>query len=194
MLRGPDKRLLRYPLHTTAEDVLDLCGPGIYRVYALDAVGEQLADEHIARWDLTPCSREHRNAAMDPMLALRSERPSTAMATPSEARELFDINYAHRKGEAKRAAIQRSAAAVPLQARITKDPQLVRQIMAIKSALASDEIETLLSAAATWSDEDQTQFLDMIKPLPVSEAIVFCREVIGTIRAHRAGSESKEVE
>lgn len=330
LLRGPDKRLLRYALHTTPEDVLELCGPGIYRVYALDAVGEQLADEHIARWDLTPSSsREHRNAATDPGLAARSERPSTTTATastdlrfaletmaqmmrtnsdalrlvaesqvdlaktiatvkglprnaamylppappandaedrdddedegdeaipqaapttfldllkpfseafagvaaevlpgfvsgamkpgaaqpeaesssaadasstdglasrPFEARELFDLKYAHRKGQAKRAAAPRSADAVPFQTRVMKDPQLLRQIMAIKAALAPDEIEVLLSAAATWPDADQTQFMETIKPLPANQAIAFCQEVIRTIRAHQAGSEGKDVE
>lgn len=118
-----------------------------------------------------------------------SESPDPDLASRSfEARELFDIGYAHRKGEAKRAATGRSAPAVPLQARIMKDPQLVRQIMAIKSALAPDEIETLLSAAAaTWSDAEQAQFLATIKPLPADHAVVFCREVITTIRAQQAG-------
>ena len=32
-----------------------------------------------------------------------------------------------------------------------KDPQLFRQVTAIKKLLTTDEINTLLSAAATWS-------------------------------------------
>ncbi len=81
-LRGPDKHLMRFPLHTSPEDVVELCGPGIYRVYALDAVGEQLGDDHVARWDLTPSSREHRNTSMDPMVALRADRHAMP-ATPA---------------------------------------------------------------------------------------------------------------
>lgn len=122
-----------------------------------------------------------------------SQDPDLA-SRPFEARELFDIGYAHRKGEAKRAATERSAPAFPLHARVMRDPQLVRQIMAIKSALAPDEIETLMSAAGTWSDADQTQFLNTIKPLPATHAVVFCREVVATIRAQQAGSEGKGTE
>lgn len=326
LLRNPDKQLLRFPLHTSPEDITDLCGPGIYRVYALDALGEQLADEHVSRWDLTSASaRDVRNASIDPMIALRPDRgvafanpmsdlrfaletmaqmmrtnsdalrlvsesqvdlaktiasvkglprnaamylPPTHAApaanddddedvddedddtsqeaaptnyldllmpfsealagkvadmvpglvgglaggaiaksaeppasaegaeTPSddedlahrpfEARELYDLKYAQRKGEAKRAASQQAEQSVPLQARVMKDPQLVRQIMAIKAQLKPDEIETLLSAAGSWSETAQTKFLETIKPLPVANAVVYCREVIKTVIEHRA--------
>ncbi|MEO8548766.1 MAG: hypothetical protein ABI678_02290, partial [Kofleriaceae bacterium] len=82
LVRGPDKQLMRFPLHTCLDDVVDLCGPGSYRVYVLDALGEQLADEHIARWDLTP-NREPRNALVDPTAVLRI--PSTAAMTGASA-------------------------------------------------------------------------------------------------------------
>lgn len=318
LLRNPDKQLLRFPLHTSPDDIVELCGAGVYRVYPLDALGEQLGDEHVARWDLTTSSwREPRNAAMDPMIALRPERSAT-VATPGsdlrfaletmaqmmrtnsdalrlvaesqvdlaktiasvkglprnaamflpqtppanastdddddvdeeaddesqsaptnyldllmpfsealagkvadmvpgllagggaktdaptagnspsdelanrpfEARELVDLRYAHRKAEAKRNASQQTS--VPLQARVMKDPQLVRQIMAIKALLAPEEIETLLSAASTWSDAAQTKFLETIKPIPPNDAVVYCREVIKTVLAHQADQDGAQ--
>ncbi|MFN0248753.1 MAG: hypothetical protein ACKV2T_17825 [Kofleriaceae bacterium] len=327
-LCGPDKNPLRFPLHTTGEDLVELCGVGVYRVYALDQLGESLADEHVARWDLTPPAREHRNAALDPMLALRADRTSNTSATtlhtdlrfaletmaqmmrtnsdalrlvaesqvdlaktiatvkglprnaarylpatapaanddatdsdedddeeeeaqaaptnpydllmpfseaiagkvadlipgfltaapgavtskigdavesgeskPSaskaddlasrgfEARDLFDLDYAHRKGEAKREAKKATAHSTPLQARVMKDPELLRLVIAIKKELPAEETAMLLSAAAKWPEAAQTKFIDTIRPLAVDEALVYCREVIATIREHERGSE-----
>lgn len=317
LLRNPDKQLLRFPLHTSPDDIVELCGAGVYRVYPLDALGEQLGDEHVARWDLTTSSwREPRNAAMDPMIALRPERSATFAASgsdlrfaletmaqmmrtnsdalrlvaesqvdlaktiasvkglprnaamflpqtppanastdededeeeaddesqpaptnyldllmpfsealagkvadmvpgllggatgntdaptaetarsddlanrPFEARELVDLRYAHRKAEAKRNASQQQS--VPLQARVMNDPQLVRQIIAIKALLAPEEIETLLAAASTWSDAAQTKFLETIKPIPPNDAVVYCREVIKTVLAHQADQDGAQ--
>ena len=34
-LKGPDKQVIRFPLDTTSDDLVELCGPGTYRVYAL---------------------------------------------------------------------------------------------------------------------------------------------------------------
>lgn len=117
--------------------------------------------------------------------------PSDDLANrPFEARELVDLGYAHRKAEAKRNASQQ--APVPLQARVMKDPQLVRQIMAIKALLAPEEIETLLSAASTWSDAAQTKFLETIKPIPANDAVVYCREVIKTVLAHQADQDGAQ--
>lgn len=327
-LCGPDKNPLRFPLHTTGEDLVELCGAGAYRVYALDQLGESLADDHVARWDLTAPSREHRNVVIDPMLALRADRTSnssatthtdlrfaletmaqmmrtnsdalrlvaesqvdlaktiatvkglprnavmslpatalavnddstdddeddgddeeiqsaptnpydllmpfseaiagkvadlipgflntapgtmtshTAEATESgeskpfaskaddlasrgfEVRDLIDLDYAHRKGEAKREARKSSVApATPLQARVMKDPDLLRLVIAIKKELPAEETAMLLSAAAKWPEAAQTKFIDTIKPLAVNEALVYCREIIATIREHERGSE-----
>lgn len=41
-LTGPDGAALRFPLSTTAIELVDLCGPDTYRVYALDELGEVL--------------------------------------------------------------------------------------------------------------------------------------------------------
>ena len=83
-IRGPDRLAIRFPLETTTDDLVELCGAGMYRVYALDELGAQLEDEHIAKWDLTPGGREHRNGAPDaPLLALR---PTGGPATVTDVR------------------------------------------------------------------------------------------------------------
>jgi hypothetical protein len=129
--------------------------------------------------------------------AAKTEAPTAETAAsedlanrPFEARELVDLRYAHRKAEAKRNASQQ--ASVPLQARVMKDPQLVRQIMAIKALLAPEEIETLLAAASSWSDAAQTKFLETIKPIPPNDAVVYCREVIKTVLAHQADQDGAQ--
>jgi hypothetical protein len=42
VLTGPDGTPMRFPLSTTAAELVDLCGPDTYRVYALDELGEVL--------------------------------------------------------------------------------------------------------------------------------------------------------
>lgn len=42
VLTGPDGSAMRFPLSTTAAELVDLCGPDTYRVYALDEMGEVL--------------------------------------------------------------------------------------------------------------------------------------------------------
>nr|HEX4318163.1 hypothetical protein [Kofleriaceae bacterium] len=103
-----------------------------------------------------------------------------------EARDFVDLNYASRKAEAKRAAKQRAAeratAMAAMQARIVADLGLVQHLIAIKSQLAADEIETLMGAVAGTIEAEQVKFLDAIKALPVEGAVAFCREVIKAIR------------
>lgn len=80
-VKGPDRSPVRFPLHTSSDDLVELCGAGAYRVYALDELGELLSDEPIARWDLSASTRDLRNASVDP-IALRA-LPSVAAAAPT---------------------------------------------------------------------------------------------------------------
>jgi hypothetical protein len=57
---GPDKQPMRFPLDVTPDELLELCGPDTYRVYALDDVGNVI--DHVATVDLTRAGRELRNA------------------------------------------------------------------------------------------------------------------------------------
>ncbi len=79
---GPDKRTLRFPLETTAEELADLCGADVYRVYALDEVGKVL--DYVTTVDVTPDTRGLRNATPDVSSVLR-----TASATP-----ISDLRFA----------------------------------------------------------------------------------------------------
>jgi hypothetical protein len=69
---GPDKRTLRVPLETTADELADMCGADMYRVYALDEVGKVL--DYVVTVDVTRDMRELRNGAPDAALvpALRA--------------------------------------------------------------------------------------------------------------------------
>ena len=61
VVHGPDREPLRVPLDVTPEDVLDLCGPDTYRVYALDEVGNVL--DYVTTVEV---GLRHRNAAPEP--------------------------------------------------------------------------------------------------------------------------------
>lgn len=109
-----------------------------------------------------------------------------------EARDLYDLRYAGRKAEAKRAAKEKEkAGGAPstkaLQERIMADTALLPKLIAIKAQLSADEIETLLGTVAVTTEAEQTKFLDAIKALPVEEAVVVCRDVITAIREQRVG-------
>ncbi len=331
-IRNPDDQLVRFQLGITTDALVDLCGAGVYRVYALDEVGAQIGDEHVAKWDLTPGARELRNAsstdgppqpprptggggnlgefrsvietmtnAMTQLMRTNSDalrvvtdsqvelarmianakglprnaafapallparthddetddddpeefdeesRPRSAIdllmpfaekaaemfpglvmgkvaqntqaqtpVLPSangpsaadddlanrpmfEARDLVDLEYAKRKGDAKRAAkrgTQNAAASpasvAPLPARIMSDPALVQLLMQVKLLLSIDEVEALMSLMSRTSEEQQAQFVEMIKQLPVDQAADFCRDVIGAASQSSASNASQE--
>lgn len=82
---GPDKRTLRIPLETTAEELADLCGADVYRVYALDEVGKVL--DYVATVDVTRDTRELRNAGPETQFlpALRTAAPTSDLRFALEA-------------------------------------------------------------------------------------------------------------
>lgn len=73
VLTGPDGAAMRFPLSTTAAELVELCGPDTYRVYALDEVGE------ILDFVTTLQAARRRNANMPdvPLAALRSAPEAT---------------------------------------------------------------------------------------------------------------------
>lgn len=75
---GPDKRPMRFPLELTAEELSDLCGADVYRVYGLDEVGKVL--DYVVTVDLTRDAREQRNAAPD---AWSAPAPRTSALMPT---------------------------------------------------------------------------------------------------------------
>lgn len=57
---GPDRQPMRFPLEITNEELVDLCGPDVYRIYALDEVGKVL--DYVTTIDVNRDVREPRNA------------------------------------------------------------------------------------------------------------------------------------
>lgn len=83
-IRGPDKAWARIPIEAVPEQVADQWGPGVYRVYALDALGGSLSKDHVARWDL-------RNAGGDVPVVTGGE-PRSAASVPSSGSS--DLRFA----------------------------------------------------------------------------------------------------
>lgn len=83
-IKGTDKQLVRFPLDTTSDELVEMCGTGTYRVYALDELGKQLV--HVSTWDLTLGAREPRNAAGEASLfGQRASAPPTDIRFVLEA-------------------------------------------------------------------------------------------------------------
>lgn len=76
---GTDKHALRFPIDTTAEELVDLCGADVYRVYALDEVGKVL--DYVVTVDVTRDAREMRNAAPVDSPLLPAQRATPAAGT-----------------------------------------------------------------------------------------------------------------
>ena len=100
--------MLRFPLDTTAEALVDLCGADVYRVYALDEVGAVL--DYVVTVDVTRETRQPRNAAQSdaPLLAALHSTvpmPSSDMRFALEAMaQMMRVN-----GEAMRAIAESQA-------------------------------------------------------------------------------------
>ena len=71
-IKGVDRQPVRFPLDTTPDDVVEMCGADVYRVYALNEVGEPLV--YITKWNLTRDVHELRNGSPSEALA---SRPTT---------------------------------------------------------------------------------------------------------------------
>ena len=102
-LIGPDGAAMRFPLTTTAAELVDLCGPGAYRIYALDEMGEQL--EHVNTLDLTRGQRNASNAnELDvPLAAALRVAPGAAPTTDLRFALHAVTEIARINGEALRA-------------------------------------------------------------------------------------------
>jgi len=84
---GHDKQVLRFPLETTCDELVSMCGRDVYRVYALDEVGKQL--DYVTTLDLTGEVRELRNAG---------EMPASRALVPSSMTPTSDLRPMARRG------------------------------------------------------------------------------------------------
>jgi len=80
VVNGPDLAPLRLPLHVTLDDLMDICGSGTYRLYALNEVGAVL--DYVADVEV---GNKHRNAA-----PAKPEAPVFAVARAQSS----DLRYA----------------------------------------------------------------------------------------------------
>jgi hypothetical protein len=77
-----NKHPVRFPLDMTCEQLVERCGRDVYRVYALDEVGELL--DHVSTVDLTGTSGDLRNSSLsEPATPLVR---STSTAAPTDLR------------------------------------------------------------------------------------------------------------
>ena len=72
-----DKQPIRFPLDVTCDQLVEMCGRDVYRVYALDAVGELL--DHVTTLDLSGETSELRNSSGTELAVLA--RPSATVST-----------------------------------------------------------------------------------------------------------------
>lgn len=73
-----NKRIVRFPLDTTCEWLVECYGPDVYRVYALDEVGELL--DHVTTLDLTGGERRNSPSVGSALPMLRSAVAPAASA------------------------------------------------------------------------------------------------------------------
>ncbi len=94
----------------TCEELSELCGPGIYRIYALDEVGKVLVDDEVARWDLTSSMRELRNGASEMLAPLGGAR-TAASTQASDLRFALEaiVQMMRVNGDALRAVAESQA-------------------------------------------------------------------------------------
>lgn len=98
IILAPDNQPMRFPLHLTCEQLVEMCGPDVYHVYAVDEFGNVLG--RVTKLDANRDMREPRNgfatdvampsasrAAYGPMTDLRFalEAMAQMMRTNSEA-------------------------------------------------------------------------------------------------------------
>jgi hypothetical protein len=111
-----------------------------------------------------------------------------------EPRDAIDLDYAYRKGKAKRAAkaleqaAAQEASAAPkltLQQQLARDPALQQRLRAIQALITPEEAELVINAAMASSPEQQDDFISKVQALSVEEGAEMCRAVAADVKAHR---------
>jgi hypothetical protein len=182
-IKGPDKQPFRFPLDTTSEELVDMCGPGVYRVYALDELAKQLG--HVATWDLTPGVRELRNAAAESPLLLRANPVGAPMS---------DLRFAL---EAMTAMMRTNSDALRMVAESHVD--LAKTIAAVKGLPRNAAVPIPAPAAGSEStddDEDEEEeerprhWVELMMPLAEKAAEVVPALVMGKVMQRSANDQS----
>ena len=179
-IKGPDQQPFRFPLETTSDELAEMCGPGVYRVYALDELGEQLG--HVSTWDLTPGVREPRNGAANSSVVVR---PNTASAP------MTDLRFAL---EAMQAMMRTNSDALRMVAESHVD--LAKTIAAVKGLPRN---ATITSAPpepeSADDDEDDEQerprhWVELMMPFAEKAAELVPALVMGKVTQRTANDQS----
>jgi hypothetical protein len=181
-LKGPDKQPFRFPLDTTSDELVDMCGPGVYRVYALDEIGKQLG--HVASCDLTPGVRELRNATAEPSLLLRPNAASVPMT---------DLRFAL---EAMQAMMRTNSDALRMVAESHVD--LAKMIATVKGLPRNAIAAFTAPPAEPESDEDEEDekdqqpkhWVELMMPLAEKAAEIVPALVMGKVMQRSANDHS----
>jgi hypothetical protein len=179
-IKGPDQQPFRFPLDTTSDELVDMCGPGVYRVYALDELGKQLG--RVSTWDLAPGVRELRNGAAESSVMLR---PNTASAP------MTDLRFAL---EAMQAMMRTNSDALRMVAESHVD--LAKTIAAVKGLPRN---ATITSAPAepesTDDDEDDEEerprhWVELMMPFAEKAAELVPALVMGKVTQRSANDQN----
>lgn len=149
-IRGADKAWVRVAKDATAEQIAEQWGPGVYRVYALDALGGALQKEHVARWDL-------RNAGSDGFTAVPADllrHGATAPAASNTPAGTTDLRFAL---EAMTHMLRTNSDALRMVSESHVD--LAKSIAAVKGLPRNANLQ-LLQAQARVEPEDDDEEVD----------------------------------
>jgi hypothetical protein len=103
IVNGPDKQPARFPLDTTLEDLVDVCGADAYRVYALDEVGTVI--DYVTTVEV---GRELRNAAEPEVVLMPAPRAGSGNSDLRYALEAV-AHMARTNADAMRAVAESQA-------------------------------------------------------------------------------------
>ena len=180
-IKGPDKQAFRFPLDTTSDELAEMCGVGVYRVYALDELGKQLG--FVSTWDLTPGGRELRNAADSPLSALRPAAAGVAMT---------DLRFAL---EAMTAMMRTNSEALRMVAGSHVD--LAKTIAAVKGLPRNAAAAVQPPAVEPDDDEDDEEveerprhWVELVRPLAEKAAEVAPAFVMGKVMQRSANDQN----
>ena len=127
--------------------------------------------------------KPHENGPVAPNASL----PDLASKPNWELRDFFDLNYAARKAQAKKAAKAASetgearVATQSLQARVMADPKLVAHFMAIKACLDPQEASAILALGERLTTEEQESLLENVRALSAPQAAAVLRGLLSEL-------------
>lgn len=181
-IKGPDKQPFRFPLDTSIDELVEMCGCGVYRVYALDALGKQLM--HVSTWELTSGARELRNASVESPL-ISALRPNSS--------PMSDLRFAL---EAMTAMMRTNSDALRMVAESHVD--LAKTIAAVKGLPRNAIVPPMPLDQPEVDDDDEDDddederpkhWVELMMPLAEKAAEIVPALVMGKVMQHGANDQ-----